>query len=101
MSAGLVEKEKCFLTVIDVKITIFPSSEPSTVHNFKNANAGQVREWTGPCATVTSVAGTALLAAAASPVLSDYFFPVFAVAVAVSWAHGCVVLPAASLLFFS
>jgi hypothetical protein len=30
---------------------------------------------------VTSIAGTALLAAAASPVLSDYFFPIFAVAV--------------------
>ena len=49
---------------------------------------------------VTSIVGTALLAAAASPVLSDYFFPIFAVAVAVSWAHGCVVLPAATLLFF-
>lgn len=49
---------------------------------------------------VTSVAGTALLAAAASPVLSDYFFPIFAVAIGVSWAHGCVVLPAVTLLLF-
>lgn len=49
---------------------------------------------------VTSVVGTSLLAAAASPVLSDYFFPIFAVAVSVSWAHGCVVLPAATMLFF-
>ena len=47
---------------------------------------------------VTSVVGTALLAAAASPVLSHYFFPIFAVAIAVSWFHGCVVLPAVTLL---
>jgi hypothetical protein len=49
---------------------------------------------------VSSIVGTSLLAAAASPVLSNYFFPIFAIAVAVSWTHGCVVLPAASILFF-
>jgi Niemann-Pick C1 protein len=59
-----------------------------------------LRQFTKPVTAmgVTSVVGTALLAAASSPALRDYFFPLFAVAVAVSYAHGIVILPVVTLL---
>ena len=69
------------------------SREESTNAKLADVLAQFARPVTAMAAT--SVVGTSLLSAATSPVLREYFFPILAVAVAVSWAHGCVVFPAA------
>ena len=85
---GLADEYVCH-----VAYAVARSREESTNAKLADALAQFARPVTAMAAT--SVVGTSLLVAASSPVLRDYFFPILAVAVAVSWAHGCVVLPAA------
>ena len=85
---GLADEYVCH-----VAYAVARSREESTNAKLADALAQFARPVTAMAAT--SVVGTSLLAAASSPVLRDYFFPILAVAVAVSWAHGCVVFPAA------
>ncbi|KAK3238629.1 hypothetical protein CYMTET_51371 [Cymbomonas tetramitiformis] len=54
--------------------------------------------WPISSAAGSSVLGVVLLGWASAPILSDYFFRIFIVAIALSWLHGVILLPVLLLL---